>query len=186
MSKLNLKQAGNSKILHSRFYILDSVREGFTIVEVIVVIGIIAIISTISLISLSGRKGTSQLDGTVRQIGSLIREAQSKSVSQVNGTTWGVVFDNTTTSEAFYGMFRGTSYTATSSVSFYGLPANIVYATSTIPAGSRVSIYFSQVSGMPSAAVTIGLIFQSPSLPSSTISVNSLGAVSFLKLKMRN
>ena len=179
MSKLNLKQAGNSKILHSRFYILDSVREGFTIVEVIVVIGIIAIISTISLISLSGRKGTSQLDGTVRQIGSLIREAQSKSVSQVNGTTWGVVFDNTTTSEAFYGMFRGTSYTATSSVSFYGLPANIVYATSTIPAGSRVSIYFSQVSGMPSAAATIGLIFQSPSLPSSTISVNSLGAVSF-------
>jgi prepilin-type N-terminal cleavage/methylation domain-containing protein len=177
--KLNSKQTDNSKILLSRFCFLNSARGGFTVVEVILVIGIIAIISTISLISLSGRRGTSQLDGTVRQIGSLIREAQSKSVSQVNGTTWGVVFDNTTTSEAFYGMFKGTAYTTTSSVSFYGLPANVVYATSTIPAGSRVSVYFSQVSGLPSASVAISLLLQSPSLPSSTISVNSLGAVSF-------
>ncbi|TSC60127.1 MAG: Uncharacterized protein LiPW15_5 [Parcubacteria group bacterium LiPW_15] len=163
----------------SQFKLHTLRRKGFTIVEVVLVIGIIAIVSVVALINLSGRKGTSQLDGTVRQISSLIREAQSKSVSQVGGATWGVVFDNTTTSEPFYGMFKGASYTATTSVSYYRLPANIAYATSTIAGGSKVEIYFLQISGLPSATATIGLALQSPDSPSSTISVNSSGAVSF-------
>lgn len=168
-----------NNILGSKRYLLRSKTSGFTIIEMVLVIGMIVIISVVSFISLSGRRGTTQLDGVVRQMGSLIREAQSKSVSQVNGITWGVVFDNTTTSQAFYGMFKGAAYTSTSSVSYYRLPANVYYATSTIPAGSRISFYFSQVAGVPSATATIGLYLQSPSLPSSTIILNSSGAVSF-------
>ena len=185
INKNLVKRSANKNLVFRRFKFLQPTTynlqptRGFTIIEVLLVLGIIVIVSTVAFISLSGRKGTSLLDGTVRQMGSLLREAQSKSVSQVNGTTWGVVFDNTTTSQAFYGMFKGTSYTPTTSVSYYHLPASIYFTTSTIAAGSKINIYFSQVSGAASASATIGVVLQSPSLPSSTISVNSLGAVNF-------
>jgi prepilin-type N-terminal cleavage/methylation domain-containing protein len=154
-------------------------RKGFTVVELVLVLGIVAVVSVVSFVGLTGRKGTVQLEGVVKQMGSMLREAQSKSLSQVSGTTWGVVFDNTTTSEAFYGSFSGASYTSTSSTSYYRLPTNIHYATSTIPAGSKRTIYFSQLSGLPSTTTSIGVFIDTPGSPSSTISVNPSGAISF-------
>lgn len=159
----------------------DGAREkkgAFTVIELVLVLGIVAIVSIVSLLNLTGRRSTTQLDGATRQIGSLLREAQSKAASQYASAQWGVHFENLATT-SFYGMFKGSSYTATSAVSYYALPAKIYYVTSTLAQNAKLDVVFAQVSGKPSASATISIYLADTGTPSSTISVNAYGSISY-------
>ncbi len=152
-------------------------RKGFTIIELVLVIGIIAILSVVSLIGLSGRKNKTELDGATKQITALLREAQSKSVSQINGSAWGVHFENSTATAPFYALFSGLTYASTSATSYYRLSAKILYATSSIALGAAKDIAFSQISGFATATSSVVLYVSGAPNISSTIAVGISGAV---------
>jgi prepilin-type N-terminal cleavage/methylation domain-containing protein len=157
---------------------VNAKRRGFTAIELVLVLGIIVILSTVSFVALSGRKNKTELTNIAKQMASLLREAQSRAVSQSNSTAWGVRFKNST-STAFYALFRGSSYSTSTEQGHYALPTDMAYATATIPVGSSTDIIFSQISGAvsTSTSVKIYLIFQPGS--SSTISVSTAGAISY-------
>lgn len=153
-------------------------KSGTTLFELMIVMAIIAAISLIGFLSLFGRKGATDLTNTTAQMASLLREARSRSVSQASSTSWGVHFDNTTSSSPFFSLFYGT-YSANTRIGYYRLPSTLVYATSSIPSGSFAEVTFSQISGLASASTSVTVLLIGGSFNSSTLNVASSGAVSF-------
>lgn len=154
-------------------------RFGFTVIELILVLGIIAVLSFVSLASLSGRKNKAELDGVTKQMASLLREAQSRSVSQSNYTIWGVRFANDATTTPFYALFSGATYSTSAEAGHYALPTDASYVTSTIARGAVVDITFAQISGAASNATSVAIYLNSQPTASSTITITSAGAISY-------
>ncbi|MDP2598657.1 MAG: prepilin-type N-terminal cleavage/methylation domain-containing protein [Candidatus Liptonbacteria bacterium] len=129
-------------------------RRGFSLIEIAAVIGIIVIVSVVAFVNLQGRRNTVDLNNTTQQIASLLREAQSKSVSQTSGQVWGVHFENAAT--PFYSIFSGSTYSASAETGHYRLPNNVCY--SNISSGSSQDVTFASISGQPSGgAATVQL-----------------------------
>ncbi len=74
---------------------------GFTLIELIVVIAIISAVSAATFLMFYGRRNADDLAGAKEQIAAILREAQSRSVSEDKGVLWGVHFANTTTTVFF-------------------------------------------------------------------------------------
>ncbi len=151
---------------------------GFTLFELILVMGIVAIFSMVTLTYLFSHRGTTQLDLTVRQIETLLREAQSRSISQASSSAWGVHFENDAGPSPFFSLFAG-SYSSTSVVAAYRLPATLGYATSTIPPGGVKEIIFSQLTGIASASTSLTIFLYTNPRASATIRVASSGVVTY-------
>jgi prepilin-type N-terminal cleavage/methylation domain-containing protein len=152
---------------------------GFTAIELILVLGIIVILSTVTLIGLSGRKNKTELDGVTKQMASLLREAQSRSVSQSSSTGWGVRFANPTSTTPFYALFAGSSYATSSERGRYVLPSDIAYVTSTVARGAVLDTTFIQISGAASSSISVAISLISQPAASSTINVSAAGAISY-------
>ncbi len=153
-------------------------RRAFTLIELIIVIGLMVAISLFVFPALFGRRNTADMQNTAQQIASLLRQAQNDSVSGKQGVSWGVHFENGTSTAPFYALFSS-AYGATSTVAHYALPPTVGYVTSTLAAGSSLDIIFSQVSGNASASTSVGLYLLSQPSAQSIISIASSGAVSY-------
>lgn len=151
-------------------------RRGVSMIELILVIGLVMIISSVSLINLVRRKSTAETSAVVANMAALLREAQSRSMSQASSTTWGVHFENGTSS--FYAIFPGT-YSTSSRESVYGLPTGIQFVTSTVAANSYIEIVFAQLSGAASGSSSVAVARATSPLASSTITVNQSGAIAY-------
>ncbi len=178
---MNDKKNNKGNNSDSTFYFLDSkfYSRGFTVIELMLVIGIIAILSVVSFVGLSGRKSKTELDGVSKQMVSLLREAQSRSVSQSSSTIWGVRFENSTATTPFYALFSGDSYSTSTEAGHYALPSDMAYATGTLASGASVDITFAQISGAASATASITVYLVSQPDSSSTLTVSSAGAISY-------
>jgi type II secretory pathway pseudopilin PulG len=152
-------------------------RKGISIIETLIVVALIAIFGMVSLTNLLGRRGTNEFNGTVKQMGALLREAQSRAMSQASGTTWGVHFSNAT-SGAFFALFAGPSYSTSTQRGYYKMPQTMAYTTSTIASGATKTVTFTQITGF-TASTTIGLYSLRTASLSSTISIASSGAVAY-------
>lgn len=146
--------------------------------ELILIIALMVVIVMISILSLGGRKGTTELEGITKQIVSQLREAQSKSASQVNSTTWGVRIDNAT-SGAYFGGYSSSTYSTSTRVGYTRLPRNVRFVTSTLPVGSSREITFSQISGLPSTTTIISLQLTDTPSVSTTITVGERGVIGY-------
>jgi prepilin-type N-terminal cleavage/methylation domain-containing protein len=141
----------------------DMQRKGFTLIEIMIVISMIAVIGTIATLNLFGKRSTADLTSTTQDMAALLRQAQSDSLSEKQGASWGVHFDNTDPSHPFYSLFSTTNatYASSSEVGHYTLPSDMCYVTSTVSSGGTLDIIFSQVSGAPitgaSSSVTLQL-----------------------------
>ncbi len=158
---------------------IQHLRKGFSLIELVVVIGVGLILGAIFIPNLQGRRGLTELNITSRQMVALLREAQTKALLESSSTAWGVHFENSTTSP-FYALFSGTYSTTTISTRAL-LPLRIRYASSSLAVGQSREVLFAQRTGKPSTSstVTIELKNNIGSLTSSTISVSTAGAVSF-------
>lgn len=152
-------------------------RSGVTLIEILVVMALVVVFGAISLLGLVGRKNKTEVESTAQKIAAALREAQSNSMSQASGTSWGVRFWNTAGTPPFLVMFTGSSY---SSSGEYGgrvrLSDKVAYVTSTLPSGSYKDIIFDQITGKPSVATSVGVAVAGGGM-SSTISISSAGLI---------
>jgi type II secretory pathway pseudopilin PulG len=158
-------------------------KRGFTAVELLIMLGFVVVLGIVIMPALLGRRSRIELDNTTRQIGSLLREAQSRSMAQASSTSWGVRFENSTTTAPFYALFA-TSYSTGTVIGYYRLPATVRFATSSIAQGSFLEIIFAQNTGLPSTSTSIILELRGgsgggPAIASSTVNVNTNGLISF-------
>lgn len=149
-------------------------KKGFTLIELVIVVAIVAIFGVVTVASLTGKKSSNDLSLTVTQATALLREAESRSITQTQGMSWGVHFANATNTAPFYAIFSS-SYSPTSTAGYYKLPADIAYVPSTLPIGASQDILFSQISGVPSASTTLGF-FNTSSRDFHRVSVLALRA----------
>jgi type II secretory pathway pseudopilin PulG len=152
---------------------------GFTLIEIIITLGVFIVLSGIVLVNITGQKSLTDITNTSAQIVATLRQAQSDSMAQKNGVSWGVHFSNATNTTPFYALFT-TSYSPTTTVGYYPLPASVAYNTSSLASGATLDILFSQLSGAASASTSILLYMPKQSTAvSSTISIGSSGVVSY-------
>lgn len=155
-------------------------RRGFSLVELLVVVGIVVAIAGISILSLSGRSSETDLNNAVNQISVTLREAQSRSISQSEGTQWGVHFANTSApTDPFYGMFSS-SYSALSEKTHNRLPNGVAYSPNTLAVSSTKDVTFSQITGRPSQQLYLDLYLISEPQISLTVTVATSGEVAVL------
>lgn len=155
-------------------------RRAFTIVELLLGIGIIVILTAVTLTTILSRKSRTELDNTVRQIASLLREAQTRSINQASSTSWGVRLENAT-SNPFYSLFMTSTYSTDTRVGYYTIPASMRYATSSLPVGSSIDITFSQLTGSPSASSSIlfELVSGTEVSATATVFINGSGLITY-------
>ena len=165
-------------ILRSAVAQKKSYRTGFTLIELLIVIALIALVSGILLVNLAGRKSRKTLDSATTQMAALIREAQSRAVSQSGGTSWGVRFNNATTTRAFYALFASSTYNPGNVAARYALPPGIFYTSSTVSPGQVRDIIFSEMTGLTTSS-SIGLYSSSAPGTSTLIIISNSGLISF-------
>lgn len=151
-------------------------RKGVSILELVLVMALTVIISGTALVNLTRRKSNTETATVVASIAALLREAQSRSVGQASSTSWGVHFENGTTS--FYALFSGT-YSTSSRENFYGLPNGIQFVTSTVAQNRYIEMTFTQISGAAQGSSSVAIARTSSPLVSSTITVDPSGAISY-------
>lgn len=157
----------------------QSLQKGFSLIEIVIVLGVALILGAIFIPNLQGQRGVTELNITTKQMTALLREAQTKALLEASSTSWGVHFENSTSSP-FYALFSGT-YTSSTVATRALLPQNVQYTTSSLPTGSVREIIFLQHTGRPasSSSIQIELKYKTGNLTTSTISVSTAGAVSF-------
>lgn len=137
-------------------------QRGFTLIEVLLVMGITSILLVMGAINMLGYIGSQNLESETRSVVALLRDAQSKSMSQEEESRWGVyLYNNPGDERDYYAIFQADEALVASST-YSGVPgttlerktmrSNIEFispdtATSTV-------IIFSKVSGLPSASTT--------------------------------
>lgn len=150
---------------------------GFTLIELLLVIGLTIVLAVTALIYFGGSRSSTELDATAKIAVSFLRESQSRSVSQASSSAWGVHFENSTSTAPFFSLFAG-SYSSSTAISMYRLPASVFYTSSTLAAGGALNILFSTSTGGASVSSSIGFIFRQSS-STRIISVASSGVISF-------
>lgn len=152
-------------------------RRGFTLIELLVTMGFVVALSFIGILLLTSRKNVTDLTTTTQEIGSTLRNAQSRSVTQASSTQWGVHFDNTSTTAPFYALFA-TAYGSSTNQGILRLPKTVTFATSSPPAaGSSFDVTFSQITGLPSTSTTV--ILNGFNNATASVSVASGGLITF-------
>lgn len=156
-------------------------RRGFTLLELIVVVAIIVLITVITTLNLNSGKNNLDLIDATKQVAILLRQAQSNATAQKNGTSWGVHFENSsTTAPSFYALFDASNYSTSSIIDRYNLPSRVAYLPATIAYGATLDVIFAQITGAPNATASIGLYVPAQTVLSSTIiTVNQTGAISY-------
>lgn len=131
-------------------------KKGFTLIELLVTLAIMVVIGGVVFVGLSGKRGVNDLNSTTQQITTLLRQAQTDSMTQKNEATWGVHFYNATGTGSFYALFSG-SYATGTVAGQYLLPGDIQFSPSSVPLGGTLDVTFSQITGAPSGATSITL-----------------------------
>lgn len=144
-------------------------KKGFTILELVLVMGIVVALGVAAAVMLTGKKSSNDLSTTVTQITALLREAQTRSITQAQGASWGIHFSNATNTAPFYALFSS-YYSPTTTTDYYRLPTDVAYNSLTLAPGGTLDVMFAQVSGIASVSTTIG--FYNTAQPSLTSGIS--------------
>jgi prepilin-type N-terminal cleavage/methylation domain-containing protein len=139
-------------------------RRGFTLVELLIAVAIISAVSVGGFIALFKYRGSREVELTVNELASVVRDTQRKSVTQQGGKRWGIRFENSSAGAGSLKVFSGTSFASGT-------------LTQTIPLRSGVSF------GEPFASSTYDLIFapiEGTIAPNKVVTVYSNSAGGFV------
>jgi len=151
--------------------------QGFTLIELIITITIAVILTTGAFLNVYNYKIRQGVSSTGQEIVATLRVAQNYSLSQENENRWGVYFENTEENGAFFVLFPGMAYSATTTYTKNILPSTIQFVS---PASeSTSSIVFAPITGLPDSSSTVKISLISNSNVSSTIIVNTNGQIQY-------
>lgn len=150
-------------------------RKGFTLMEVLIVAGITIVIAGIGISSYVGQQKTKLLDNTAKEIVGYLRYAQQKSISQEEGSQWGVHFENSTDGRDFYALYTGETYSSPTETKY--LPAGITFQTPT--SGNSVDMSFEKLIGFLSGETYQQIILQDSSGKTKNVLTCKQGLISY-------
>lgn len=151
---------------------MRSSRAGFTVMELMLVIVFLALAGSSALFMFKNQEqGT--LEAEAQGVVSRVREARARAQAGVDGLSWGVHFENATTSP-FYAIFPGGTYVSASSTAYY-LSSSVGYGA--LPQGSSTDIIFTKLSGGSSVSTTIVFALQSDASKTETLLISSEGNI---------
>lgn len=134
--------------------------KGFTLVELLITIAIVVIIGAIGFINFANYRQRNNVKLTAQEIIALLRDAQNRAIAQDSGTSWGVQFNNPSST---YAEFSGGSFSPGSILSQSSLPTNLIFL---VPGpGTSSSVVFATLTGAPTS--TSGMV--STTVPFATI-----------------
>lgn len=148
---------------------------GFTLIELIIVmaIAVIIVVSSYSIIGFNF-KSQSELELTAREIISVLRNAQDRSISQEDSSQWGVYFENAANNSGFYVLYKGAT---TTFVSKKNLRPNIQFLDPIT--GDSKNVSFNKMNGLPVSSTTVVIFLKNNSLATTTITINSNGQIKY-------
>ena len=144
---------------------------GFSLIETIISIAIIAFAMASAIVIFR-----SQLVGNLASDSQImadrLQDARSRAVAGVNGTAWGIHFDNNTTTP-YYALFTGSSYTAATAT--YYLSGLVQF---TVPAqGTTTDVVFTRLTGNTAGTTTIVLRLAGDASSTKNIVVSPQGSI---------
>ena len=146
----------------------NSLKKGFTLVEIIMVIGIIIIISAISVNVYFNMKEKQAILKDSDSIVSIIEKTRNMSLNRKNDSAYGVKFASSTVT-----VFAGSTYNSGNNISKYDLESNVKISTTSLSShGTEVG--FAKTSGIPNATGTVVL---STSAYTKTITISGTGII---------
>lgn len=149
---------------HSKFHILDSTSNGFTLIEVLVVIAISSMLLVMGLFASFDFYRGYQLN-TERDIAlGALEKARSRALSNMFESSFGVHVENSQ-----YIIFRGSTYVVGAGTNEV-IPGNTSISKSPTP----YNIVFTELTGLPDAA---GVLTLSDDANSKIISINNEGRI---------
>ncbi len=166
-------------------------KNGFTLIELIIVMAIMAILIGMTFLNLFPQKRLKEFDTTVEKIVSLLNTAREKSRFQDSGLAWRVGLGNPfcSSTQPFFGLYDEYSLTTKGK---YVLPESVGISSPDFNNSSsscssyfgydKIFIKFTSSQGFlvgSSASATFSIFVKSNPNISSTISVSSIGVVSF-------
>ena len=164
-----------------------SSKKAFTLIEVLLVMGITSVLLVMGAINMLGYIGSQNLESESRAIVALLRDAQSKSMSQESESRWGVyLYNNAGEERDYYAIFQADEALVASS-SYVGIPGNTlerktmrsnIELTNPAEATSTV-ILFTKVSGLPSASTTISLRKTGDDSSQKTVLISGNGKIDY-------
>ena len=149
---------------------------GFTLIEIFISLTIIIGIGA-SLLFLLGNKKTGALQSNAEIIAARLSEVQSRAIAGVSGSSWGMHFNNVTSTSPFYDVFEGSSYSTTT---YQYQPTNEI-EFQTPASGTSTDIAFTRLTGRIGATSTIVIRLKLNTSETKTITVTPMGEITVSK-----
>ncbi|MEK7657952.1 MAG: prepilin-type N-terminal cleavage/methylation domain-containing protein [Patescibacteria group bacterium] len=149
--------------------------KAFTLIELLIVVAIMAILAAVGSVNLFNFRAQNNLNLTVNEIISLLRNAQNRSITQENGSNWGVHLENPSNQDDFYALFQGAVYSSGNTVLRANLRPTVQFNDPS--SGASKDIIFNSISGLPFASTTVIISLKSDSSKIKTITVNANGRI---------
>jgi len=149
-------------------------KKSFALIELLVAISLIAVIATFSTLSLYSYRHSKSLEGMAKKIAVYLEFAKTKSIVQENKSSWGVHFENPTSSRSFFSLFYNTYSTSTVREIIY-LPKEIDFFDPS--EGNFKEIIFEKITGKLPTSSQIKIYFTSPPGKEKTIEVSTFGKI---------
>ena len=151
---------------------------GFTLIEIIIIAGITLIVGSVAIFNLTSFRPQNNLKLATEELVVQLRDAQSRAVSQDQGSKWGVHFEAATNESDWYEVFSGDSYATGIKQARAPIFSNLKFLDPV--EGLSKDVIFAKLTGATSAIVIkIGIIDNESVFY--TINVAANGLISYVK-----
>ena len=123
--------------------------KGFTLIEVVISVSILALLGVLAALIFFGSQRDTDVSAAAQKIAATLREAQTRSMSGEQTSTWGVQFSTSIPTENFFSLFHGASYASATATTTTYLPANLRFSNITLNGGG-FEIRFDRLTGKTS------------------------------------
>ena len=148
-------------------------KNGFTLIEILVVLGISIILAMGGLFSLSNLRRHQSLRLAAEGMVAFLRDAQQRSISQDEGSGWGVRFENSESERDSYRRFKGTDSSAVSEKITLAPGVEFVDPAE----GDEKDVSFVKISGLPGSAMEVKIKLSNDPDTFRTITINAQGTI---------
>jgi Tfp pilus assembly protein FimT len=147
-------------------------QKGISVIELLISIAIIILLVVAVLPSFNSIRQDNILKSSARDVLSSLDKAHSQSISSINSSSYGVHFQSDKVL-----IFKGTSYVS-NDVNNESISITSPVTISNISLGGVSDLYFSRLTGAPSASGTVTLSVTGNNSLSKTITISATGALS--------